>query len=126
MTGASAPTDLKREISGYAARADRFDVLDLPPRTYLAVDGHGDPNTAPAWADALAALYPVAYALKHLGRRELGRDHVVMPLEALWWSADMATFTSARDKSTWDWRAMILTPAWVTPEHVATATAAVR
>jgi len=28
------------------------------------VDGHGDPNTAQEYADALAALYPIAYKLK--------------------------------------------------------------
>lgn len=126
MTGATAPTDLKKQIESYTARRGRFDVITVPPLTYLMIDGHGDPNTAPAYADALAALYPVAYALKFLSRNELGRDHVVMPLEALWWSGDMASFTSARDKSTWSWTAMILTPDWISGEHVATAIATVR
>ena len=38
---------------------------------------------------ALATLYPVAYKVKFLSKRELGRDYVVMPLEALWWADDM-------------------------------------
>ena len=38
--------------------------VELPPRRYLMVDGSGDPNTAPAYAAALAAIYPVAYKLK--------------------------------------------------------------
>ena len=122
----TVPTDLKKRLPSYTARRGRFDVLTVPPLRYLMIDGHGDPNTAPAYADALATLYPVAYALKFLSRNELGRDHVVMPLEALWWSEDMASFTSARDKSTWSWTAMILTPDWITGEHVATAIAAVR
>lgn len=125
MTGATAPTDLKKHLPSYAARRGRFDVITVPPLSYLMIDGHGDPNTAPAYADALATLYPVAYTLKFLSRNELGRDHVVMPLEALWWSDDMASFTSARDKSTWSWTVMILTPDWITGEHVATAVAAV-
>ena len=78
------------------------------------VDGHGDPNTAREYADALAALYPVAYKLKFASKQELGRDYVVMPLEALWWASDMAAFTSARDKSKWDWTAMIMVPDWIT------------
>ena len=84
----------------------------MRPLRYLMVDGHGDPNTAPEYADALAALYPVAYALKFASKRELGRDYVVPPLEALWWAADMDVFTSARDKSQWDWTVMLLVPDW--------------
>jgi hypothetical protein len=55
----------------------------------------------------------VAYKLKFLSKSELGRDYVVMPLEGLWWSADMAAYTSSRDKSRWDWTLMIMAPAWI-------------
>ena len=58
---------------------------------YLMVDGHGDPNTSPAFTEALAALYPVAYALKFASKRDFGRDYVVPPLEGLWWAEDMAS-----------------------------------
>lgn len=110
--------DGKRTIPAYVARRGRFDVVTVPPLPFLMIDGHGDPNTAPAYAAALATLYPVAYALKFLGKNELGRDHVVMPLEALWWSDDMAAFTADRDKSRWDWTVMICVPDWVTPDHL--------
>ena len=83
---------------------------------YLMVDGHGDPNTSQNYADALAALYPVAYKLKFASKRNFERDYVVPPLEALWWAADMASFTSTRDKSQWQWTAMILTPDWITAQ----------
>jgi hypothetical protein len=62
------------------------------------------------------ALYPVAYKLK-FASKALGQDYVVPPLEALWWSADMATFTSARDKSQWDWTLMLMAPDWITEEQ---------
>lgn len=117
--------DLKKELDSYRARAGVFRVLDVPPLDYLMVDGHGDPNSAPAYADALAALYPVAYALKFASRAELGRDFVVMPLEALWWADDMAAFTSARDKTRWHWTVMILQPEWITPALLADALAKV-
>jgi hypothetical protein len=81
---------------------------------YLMIDGRGDPNTSQEYADALATLYPVAYSLKFASKRDLARDYVVPPLEALWWAADMASFTTARDKSRWSWTAMIMTPDWVT------------
>lgn len=116
--------DLKRSLDCYRARQGRFRVLDVPPLPYLMVDGHGDPNTSPEYADALAALYPVAYALKFASKREHDRDYVVMPLEALWWADDPRAFTSARDKSRWSWTAMIMVPDWTTEADLDTALAA--
>lgn len=110
MTG---KIDLKKSVDAYRASAGRFSIVDVPELQYLMIDGHGDPNTSPAYAAALEALYPVAYALKFASKRELGRDYVVMPLEGLWWADDPAAFTTARDKSRWDWTMMILTPDWI-------------
>ncbi|MBC8092753.1 MAG: GyrI-like domain-containing protein [Pseudonocardia sp.] len=84
------------------------------------IDGHGDPNTA-AYSEAVSALYPVAYRIKFASRDDLGRDYVVMPLEGLWWADDMGTFTTARDKSQWDWTLMIMVPDWVTGDMFAAA-----
>ena len=50
----SGPTDLRRLIPTYAARRGHFDVVTVPPLQYLMIDGHGDPNTSQAYADALA------------------------------------------------------------------------
>lgn len=105
--------DLKRVLPCYRARRDAPQVVDVPDLQYLMIDGHGDPNTS-VYADAVAALYPLAYALKSAARAELGRDHVVMPLEGLWWAQDMDAFTTARDKSRWDWTLLILQPDWIT------------
>lgn len=116
-------TDLKKELASYAAKRGRFDVVEVPPLRYLMIDGSGDPNTQP-YADAIATLFPVAYRLKFLSKRELDRDYVVMPLEALWWSDDMASFTSDRDKSKWHWTAMILVPEWTPDDHVERAISA--
>lgn len=109
--------DLKKDLDSYHARQGELRVLDVPPRTYLMVDGQGDPNTAPEYAEALAALYPVAYTLKFTSKRELDRDYVVPPLEALWWAEDMSAFTSARDKSRWSWTAMLLVPSWIADRY---------
>lgn len=119
-------TDLKKELDEYRARAGEFRVVDVRPQRYLMVDGHGDPNTAGEYADALAALYPVAYTLKFASKQQLGRDYVVPPLEALWWASDMELFTSARDKSQWDWTVMIMVPDWITDAMVAAGLAEVR
>ena len=109
--------DLKRELNCYRATRDTPRTLVVPDLQYLAVDGHGDPNT-PAFAEAAGALYPVAYALKRHSRLELDRDFVVMPLEGLWWAEDLEAFTAARDKARWDWTLMIMAPDWITADMV--------
>ena len=120
---AAEKVDFKQEIAAYKARKGRFDVISVPTMQFLKIDGHGDPNTSQAYAGAVGTLYPVAYALKFLSKRELGRDYAVMPLEAQWWSEDMESFTGARDKSAWSWTVMLMTPDWITPEHLESARA---
>lgn len=116
--------DLKKDIAAYRARRGSFDVVEVPPLQYLMVDGHGDPNTSGAYGDAISALFGVAYKLKFASKRELERDYVVMPLEALWWSDDMSSFTTDRDKSRWSWTAMNLVPDWTTDAEFESARAA--
>ncbi|MEY9864581.1 hypothetical protein ABH935_010240 [Catenulispora sp. GAS73] len=109
-------TDFKKTLDSYRAKAGQFRVVEVPPMTYLMIDGHGDPNSSQEFADALQALYPVAYKLKFASKLDLDRDYVVTPLEGLWWSTNMETFTVARDKSRWDWTAMLMVPDWITGE----------
>lgn len=118
-------SDFKKLIPSYTAKRGQFLVTTVPAMQYLMIDGHGDPNTAQSYRDALTSLYPVAYALKFLSKRELGQDYAVMPLEALWWSDDMDSFTSARDKARWDWTLLNMVPEWVTKEHLGVARDAV-
>jgi len=114
-------TDLKKTVDGYRARRGEIRILELPETRYLAVDGAGDPNTAPAYRAALEALYPLAYRLKFAARETLGRDHVVPPLEGLWWAEEMDAFTSRRDKHAWRWTMMIAVPSWIPGSLVAQA-----
>jgi hypothetical protein len=114
----TAKVDVKKSLDCYRAPRGDFRVVDVPDLQYLMIDGHGDPNTSPLYAEALAALYPVAYKLKFLSKSELGRDYVVPPLEGLWWADDMDSFTVARDKSQWDWTMMLMVPDWLYDAHV--------
>lgn len=109
-------TDLKK-LDSYAAKAGVFRILTVPPLQYLAIDGHGDPNTE-VYRRAIETIYPVAYKLK-FASKAAGRDYVVMPLEALWTADDPSLFTSRRDKSTWDWTLLTLVPEWITAADVA-------
>lgn len=116
--------DLTKTLDSYRAKRGEFRIVDVPERQYLMIDGHGDPNTSPAYAEALAAIYPVAYAMKFASKRDLGLDYVVPPLEGLWWAQDMAAFTTARTKSAWDWTMMLMIPEWLGPDNLAAAVAA--
>jgi hypothetical protein len=111
-------TDFRKLLDSYRARRHQIRLVEVPPLQYLMVDGHGDPNSSPEYAEALAVLYPLAYALKFASRNDLGRDYVVPPLEGLWWAQDMDAFTRARDKSAWDWTMMLMTPQWLDVEHL--------
>ena len=127
MTQPTEPKyDVKRALRElYAPSAKGFAVVEVPPMRYLAVDGHGDPNEAIAYRQAVEALFGVAYAVKFASRRGLGRDFVVAPLEGLWWADDAAAFV-ARAKASWNWTMLIAQPDWIDDETVAACVDTVR
>jgi len=120
-----AAIDPKKTLDSYRAKRGEFRVLEVPPLQYLMIDGAGDPNPSPVYAEAVSALFPVAYTLKFSSRAELGIDTVVMPLEGLWHAEDMASFTSRRDKSAWQWTLLLMVGDHVTPDLFARAVDAV-
>jgi hypothetical protein len=89
--------DMKQTLKWlYRQSSDAPSIVEVPELSLLMVDGAGDPNTAPAYAAAVEALYSVAYTLKFMlknGPEAL--DYAVMPLEGLWWADDMTSFTRA-------------------------------
>jgi hypothetical protein len=119
--------DFKKNLKHlYQPSAKEVVLVDVPTMHYLMVDGEGDPNTAQAYADAIEALYAVAYTIKFMVKQgPLAIDYGVMPLEGLWWADDMAYF-STEDKSNWKWTMMIMQPAFVTQAMVNTATSEVQ
>jgi len=108
-------TDLKQELkSFYRASASEIVAVDLPPFRYLMIDGKGDPNTSPEYAQAVEALFTVSYTAKFAVKKgALAIDYAVMPLEGLWWAEDLSAFV-AGDKAQWNWTMMILQPAFAT------------
>lgn len=119
--------DLKKTLKHlYLPPKDKVVQVEVPPMHYLMVDGAGDPNTEKSYQEAVEALFTLSYSLKFMVKKGvLTLDYGVMPLEGLWWTDDMATF-SVEDKSNWKWTLMILQPDFITAEMVATATAEVR
>ena len=118
--------DLKRELKHlYHASARAVVQVDVPPLRYLTVDGAGDPNTTPAYAEAVEALFSVSYTAKFMVKRgPLGLDYKVMPLEGLWWADDHAAF-AANDRAKWKWTMMILQPDIVAADVLEAARAEV-
>ena len=113
--------DIKKALPAlYAPKPGGWHVVDVPEIAFLMVDGHGDPNTSPAYTEAVTALYTLSYTVRAIAKSDLGRVHTVGPLEGLWSADDPAAFVT-REKSAWDWTMMISQPAWITPDIVEAA-----
>src|ERR1035437_3268704 len=119
--------DLKKQWKQfYEAKPGAVVAVDVPPLTYLMVDGQGDPNTSQAFQEAIEALYSLSYTLKFsLRKSPRPVDYGVMPLEGLWWADDPRVFHMA-DKSAWKWTAMILQPDFILRTQVDAAFEVVR
>ena len=110
--------DFKRELRELYAPGRTPVLVEVPEMAFVMIDGHGDPNTADSYREAIEALYTVSYTVKFaLKRGPAEIDFGVMPLEGLWWSADPTVFSTG-DKAEWSWTAMIMQPEPVTAEIV--------
>ena len=114
--------DLKTELKHlYRPSAREVVQIEVPPLRYLMVDGQGDPNTSPWYAEAVEALFSVSYKTKFtLKKAPQGIDYAVMPLEGLWWADDLSAFTG-NDRSQWKWTMMIMQPEFVDEAVIRTA-----
>jgi hypothetical protein len=119
---AEMKANLMPDLRAFYTAAPEPALVEVPDLAFLMIDGHGDPNVSAEYAEAIQALYSIAYTLKFAIKRSGGPDFVVMPLEGLWWVPDMAEF-SVGDKSSWFWTMLILQPDEVSPEMFADAAA---
>jgi hypothetical protein len=118
--------DHKKELSQfYRPSSKQVIEVTVPSMAYLMIDGYGDPNTTPAYAEAVEALFSVSYSAKFtLKRATPSCDFAVMPLEGLWWADDHSVFQT-NDRKNWKWTMMIMQPPVVTAQVVEAAIAAV-
>jgi len=107
--------DYKKELKYlYNASAKKVEIVEVPYMNFIMIDGEGDPNTSPAFQNAVEALFAISYTLKFMikkGTEEV--DYGVMPLEGVWWAEDMSEF-SLENKDNWKWTLMIMQPEYVT------------
>lgn len=111
--------DLKKGLKQlYKASAKKVAQVTVPPLKYLMVDGKGDPNNSPAYAEAVEALFSVSYTAKFAVKKGAEKmDYAVMPLEGLWWADDWSAFV-AGDKANWNWTMIILQPSFVPDQTI--------
>jgi len=118
--------DLKKELKHlYAPSAKEVVAVEVPAFQFLMIDGEGDPNTSPAYSDAVEALFSVSYTAKFMVKKAEAVDYGVMPLEGLWWADDLSVF-AAGDKSQWKWTMMIMQPSLVPKSIIEAALGDVR
>ncbi len=119
--------DLKKQWKHlYQPPVGEITTVEVPPLTYLMVDGEGDPNKSKTFEQAIEALYALSYTLKFtLKKSPQAVDYGVMPLEGLWWADDPRVFLKA-DKSKYKWTAMILQPDFIERAQVDAAFEQVR
>ena len=118
--------DYKEELKHlYKTSAEEVVTVDVPAMNFLMLDGEGAPGCQ-TFQDAIAALYPLAYALKFMVKKsELEIDYGVMPLQGLWWADDMSSFTTD-NKDVWKWTLMIMQPELISKTMVEEALAQVK
>jgi hypothetical protein len=106
--------DLRKELKQlYSPSAKIVGEVQVPAFTYLMVDGQGDPNHSAAYAEAVEALFTVAYTAKFMVKKGPSQlDYAVMPLEGLWWADDITAFHRG-DRAAWQWTMMIMQPDFV-------------
>lgn len=112
--------DFKKEYKELYAPKKGPGIIEVPPITYVAVRGSGDPNEeSGSYQQAIAVLYAISYTIKmsKKGVRQIDGyvDFVVPPLEGFWWQEGIEGADYAH-KETFNWTAVIRLPDFVTRE----------
>ena len=112
-----AKVDFKKSLKQlYNPKQSNFHLVEVPPLNFLMIDGKGDPNQSKDYQNAIDALYTLSYGLKFALKTQ-GYDHIVPPLEGLWWMEKMEEF-NLTNKEQWEWTMMIMQPDWINEEWV--------
>ena len=117
--------DFKKEYKEFYLPKNQPEIVTVPPMTYVAVRGRGDPNEeGGAYKAAIGVLYAVAYTIKmsKLGDRRIEGyfDFVVPPLEGLW-RQEGVQGVDYSNKTAFQWISCIRLPQFVTRDELAWA-----
>ena len=112
--------DVKKECKELYAPKKGPSIVEVPPMSFVAVRGSGDPNEENgAYQRAIAILYAISYTIK-MSKKGVRRidgyvDFVVPPLEGFWWQ-DGVEGADYAHKEAFHWIALIRLPDFVTRE----------
>lgn len=117
--------DFKKEYKEFYLPKNQPEIVTVPPMTYVAVRGRGDPNEeGGAYMAAIGVLYAVAYTIKmsKLGDRRIEGyfDFVVPPLEGFW-RQEGVQGVDYSNKTAFQWISCIRLPEFVTRDELAWA-----
>ena len=117
--------DFKKEYKEFYLPKNQPEIVTVPPMTYVAVRGRGDPNEeGGAYKAAIGVLYAVAYTIKmsKLGDRRIEGyfDFVVPPLEGFW-RQEGVQGVDYSNKTAFQWISCIRLPEFVTRAELAWA-----
>ena len=117
--------DFKKEYKEFYLPKNQPEIVTVPPVTYVAVRGRGDPNEeGGSYKAAIGVLYAVAYTIKmsKLGDRRIEGyfDFVVPPLEGFW-RQEGVQGVDYSNKTAFQWISCIRLPEFVTRDELAWA-----
>ena len=117
--------DFKKEYKEFYLPKNQPEIVTVPPMTYVAVRGRGDPNEdGGSYKAAIGVLYAVAYTIKmsKLGDRRIEGyfDFVVPPLEGFW-RQEGVQGVDYSNKTAFQWISCIRLPEFVTRDELAWA-----
>lgn len=109
------PFDFKKEYKSLYQPKTAPEIITVPPITYAAVHGEGDPNEdGGAYKSAVGVLYGILYTIKMSRRGEHAIDgyfdFVVPPLEGFWENAEYT------NKERFRWISVLRLPDFVTED----------
>ena len=111
--------DYKKEYKDIYLPPKKPQLITVPPITYVAVKGKGDPNEEDgAYKRALQLLYSISFTIKMSPKS--GHDiegyfqYVVPPLEGFW-TTENNTLFDPKHKGELTWISCIRLPEFVTP-----------
>lgn len=107
--------DLTKEYKQYYSVKNPLTIVEFGKISYITIEGKGEP-TGEVFTKAIEALYPLAYGVKNICKKQ-GHDFGVPKLEGLWWAKSNKPFLEVPRKE-WCWKLLIRMPDFVTSEIV--------
>jgi hypothetical protein len=105
--------DLTKKYKTYYTARATPDIVEFDEAQFLTIQGKGAPQSD-EFMDKLRALYPLAYGIKMLMKKE-GKDFAVAKLEGLWWVESDEPFMEV-PREEWQWKLLIRMPEFVTQD----------